>query len=161
MWFNINYNQLALLLLPTFLRKPVIVAYIQSLLVPIDKLYYKWSVFRVDNLYRIKHTGQVFSLRKSLNDRFDPVQRRIYITDGNFYDTTYIYTEAEGQDVWLYTEAEAGTLYLRTEPETADTGLDFIVWVPQQVYTSEIYGLKAHIDFYRAGGKRYNIFIHE
>jgi hypothetical protein len=161
MWFKIDWNILVLDNIPTMLRKPSLAVFAQILLKPIDSLYYKWYHWREDNIYKIEHTGQVCSLRGSLNDKFDPVERRIYITDGNRYETTYIYTEVEAQDVFANTESEDPTIWLRTESETADTGLDFIVWVPEQIFNTQIYGLKAHIEFYKAGGFRYNIFIDE
>ncbi len=161
MWFNINWNKLALQNLPTLLRKPYAAFFSQVLLKPIISLYNNWFQWRDENLYKLSHTGQVCKLRQSLNDRFDPALRRIYIGDAQFYDTTYIYTEAEAQDVYVNTEAEEPTIWLRTEAETADTGLDFIVFVPEQIFNTQIHGLRAHIDFYKAGGKRYNIFIDE
>lgn len=161
MWYKIDYNRLEVLYLPTLLRNPILVAYLQSLLVPLDSLYYDWSVFRNDNLYKLQYTGQVCYLRKVLNDRFDPELRRIRIGDGQLYETVYIYTEAEAQNVYIHTEAESDTLWLRTEAETTDTGLDFIVYVPAEIYNTQLYALKALVDFYKAGGKRYNIFIDE
>lgn len=157
MWYKVDYNKLAILLLPTFLRKPKLVAFIQALIAPIDSIYYQWSNWRVKNIYKLEHTGQICYLRGSLNDDFDPVERRIRVIDSQLYDTTYIFTEAEEQDVWLATEDEPDTLWLRTEVETADTGLDFLVYVPEALYDKEIYALTAHIDFYKAGGKRYKI----
>lgn len=159
MWYSVNYKKLVVLLLPSFLRKPKLIGYLQALTVPIDQLYYKWSNFRKDNLYKLEHTGQVCSLEKSLNDKFDPTERRIYLGEGNVYDTTYIYTEGEFQDVFLGTEGEEDTLWIYTESETADNGIDFIVFVPQSVYDTQIYGLKAHVNYYKAGGKRYEIRI--
>ena len=158
MWYKLDFDKLAILLLPTFLRKPRLAAYLQALITPINNLYYTWYNWRIDNIYKLERTGQICSLRGSLNDKFDPIERRIYIGDGQIYDTTYIFTEAEEQDVWLDTETEADTLWLRTEAETADTGFDFIVYVPEALFKTQIHALKAHIDFYRAGGKRYNIF---
>jgi hypothetical protein len=161
MWYNVDWDLLVIRLLPTFLRKSALVAYVQALISPLNDLYYKWHNWRIDNIYKLEHTGQVCSLRGSLNDKFDPIERRIRLGDGQFYETTYIYTEAEAQDVWMETEAEEKTIWLRTEAETADTGLDFIVYVPEQIYNTQIHALHAHIKFYKAGGKRYNIFIHE
>jgi hypothetical protein len=158
MWYKINWNILVLQNLPDTLRKPDLSAFAQLLLKPINSLYYKWYNWRIDNLYKIEHTGQVCSLRGSLNDKFDPIERRIYIGDGQFYDTTYIYTEAEAQKRNVYTEGEEPTIWLRTESETADTGLDFIVFAPKAIVASQIYALRAHVDFYKAGGKRYSIF---
>lgn len=159
MWYKIDYPKLVVLLLPTFLRLQVLVAYLRALIFPLDQLYYTWYLWRESNLYKVEHTGQVCSLRKSLNDSFDPSLRRIYIGEGNIFETLYIYTEAEAQQVYVHTDAEEPTLWLRTDDETADTGLDFIVWVPQEIYDTQIHGLKFHIDFYKSGGKRYSIFI--
>ncbi|MFE3868688.1 hypothetical protein ACFX5E_11465 [Flavobacterium sp. LS2P90] len=161
MWFKIDWNILALDQIPIALRKPSVSAVAQIVLKPLNDLYYKWYNWRIDNIYKLDHTSQICYLRGSLNDKFDPVERRIYIGNGLLFDTQYIFTEAEDIDVWLETESEDETLWLRTEPETADTGLDFIVYVPETIYNTQLDGLHAHIKFYKAGGKRYNIFIDE
>jgi hypothetical protein len=161
MWYKIDWNILALDNLPTMLRKPSVSVLAQILLKPLNSLYYKWYNWRIDNIYKLEHTDQICYLRGSLNDKFDPVERRIYIGNGLLFDTQYIFTEFEEQDVWLGTEAEEETVWLRTEAETADTGLDFIVYVPEIIYNTQLDGLRAHIEFYKAGGKRYNIFIDE
>lgn len=161
MWFKIDWNILALDNLPVTLRKPSTAALAQILLKPLGSLYYKWYNWRQGNIYKLEHTGQVCSLEGSLNDMFDSIERRIYITDGQFYDTFYVYTEAEEQSRFIYTESEPETTYLRTESETADTGLDFIVIVPESIYRTQLDALHAHVKFYKAGGRRYNIFIDE
>lgn len=161
MWSKIDYSRLVILLLPSFLRKPVMIRYLQALILPLDQLYYRWSNWREENIYKLEHTGQVCSLEGSLNDKFDPIQRRIYIADGQLYETYYVYTESEQQDRFIHTESEEPTVFLRTESETADTGLDFIVFVPEETYNTQIYALHAHVKFYKAGGFRYDIFINE
>ncbi|WP_281233515.1 hypothetical protein [Flavobacterium gelatinilyticum] len=161
MWFNIDWNILALDNLLTMIRKPLISAFAQILLKPVNSLYYKWYNWRQDNIYKLEHTGQVCSLEGSLNDKFDPLERRIYITDGQFFRPFYIYTEGENKPQYLYTEGENNPIYLRTESETADTGLDFIVYVPEALINTQIHELRAHVNFYKAGGKRYEIFNHE
>jgi len=154
MWHKTDYNKVAVHLLPLSMRKPVMASWVQLLVKPVASIDITWQQWRTNNLYRLEHTGQVCSLRKSLNDNFDQTEQRIYIGDGNVYNTLYIYTEAEAQNVYIN-----DTLFLRTESETADSGLDFIVWVPKALYETQIYALKAHIDFYRTGGKRYAIYI--
>jgi hypothetical protein len=161
MWFDISWNVFGVQNLPIKWRDSFSIAFVKVILRPINNLYYKWYNWREENIYKLEHTGQVCSLRGSLNDKFDPVKRRIYIGNGQEHETFYIYTQAEHKTVWLYTETENRTIWLRTEAETADTGLDFIVYVPEEIYNKEIYALKAHIEFYKAGGKRYNIFIDE
>jgi hypothetical protein len=159
MWYKIQYNKLVVLLLPTFLRKPIFVSFLRALILPLDQIYYSWYNWRIENIYKLQHTGQVCSLRGSLNDKFDQIQRRIYLGDGQQNPTAYIYTQAEAQNVFTNIESEPkqGTLYVYTEAETADNGLDFIVYVPFEILNVQIYALKAHIEFYKAGGKRYAI----
>lgn len=159
MWYEIDWYKYGGSMLPTKWRDSTTVAFVKVLLKPINQVYYSWYNWRIDNIYKLEHTGQICSLRGSLNDKFDPIDRRIYIGDGQTNPTTYIYTEAEDKEVYTNTEAEEreGTLFIYTEAETADTGLDFIVYVPFDILNREIYALKAHIEFYKAGGKRYAI----
>lgn len=151
MWYKIEYNKLVLLALPTFLRKPIMAGYVQALIVPIANLYDKWRVFRDDNLYKVHHTGQVCYLRKVLNDKLDPSLRRIYIGDGQRYKRKYLYTTGENKPVFLK------TMYLLEAADYADTGVDFIVWVPQSILDSSIYEIIALVDYYKLGGKKYKI----
>lgn len=151
MWYKIDFNKFGVLFLPPFLRKPKILAYARSLLTPMSNAYYRWSVFRDDNVYKIAHNGQVCFLRKALNDRFDPSQRRIYIDEGyNFY-RKYIYTKGEKKPYFL------GKMYLNQKEDFADTGVDFIVFVPKNILDTQLYELQALIHFYKLGGKRYKI----
>jgi hypothetical protein len=161
MWYKIDFNRLGILLLPTFLRKETMVAFVQIFLKSIDYTYDDWFNWRLKNIYKLEHSGQVCYLRKSLNENFDPIQKRIWIGEGQLHDTTYIYTEGEDKITRIYTESENKIFWLRTEAETADTGLDFIVWVPPEVYKDSFFGADAHIKFFKAGGKRYKIMIDE
>ncbi|MET3021530.1 hypothetical protein [Flavobacterium hydatis] len=154
MWYKVNFNVLAIQLLPTFLRKPAFMAFVQILMKPITAIYDDWIIARNENIFRLYHTGQVCHLRKSLNFKFDEDQNRIEIKKGNLYNTTYIYTEGEGFEKFANQEAEPETIWLRTEVETADTGLDFIVSVPEQIYKTRLESIEAHVKFYKAGGIR-------
>lgn len=151
MWYNIDYKKLAVLMLPNFLRKPVLVAFIQSLLTPIANLHDEWLQKRLTNLYKLQHTGQVCFLRKVLNDRFDPQLRRIIIGDGNQFKRKYIYTHAENKPRFL------GRLFLHLRTDYTDTGVDFIVFVPASIVANQPYEIEALINFYKEGVKRYKI----
>jgi hypothetical protein len=48
-------------------------------------------------------------------------------------------------------------MYLHQNEDYADTGVDFIVWVPIEIITAQYYELVALIEFYKLGGKRYKI----
>jgi hypothetical protein len=151
MWFDLNIKKLEVLLLPTFLRYPILIKYVWAMANPLDSLYYQWVQFRNENIYKLKHNGQVCYLRAALNDRFDPVKRRIIIVGSHRYKQQYIYTEAEGKNKYL------GTMYLRQDADFEDNGIDFIVLAPIELLDENNYEMKALIDFYKLASKRYRI----
>ena len=78
--YRIAFIRLAVLLLPTFLRKPALMAFLQAAYSQID--YAGFDKYRGQTNYRLAHNGQVCYLRKVLNDYFDVEQRRIEIGEG-------------------------------------------------------------------------------
>ncbi|WP_271783861.1 hypothetical protein [Aquimarina algiphila] len=151
MWYSLDVKKLGKLLLPTFLRKPLIKGYLDAMLHPLSKLYQRWLTLREDNLYTMAHNGQVCYMRKALNDTLDPSERRIYIDDGNKFVREYIYTPGENKTRYL------GKISLFQSLDYADTGADFIVFAPIETINNQIDQLKALIEFYKLGGKRYKI----
>lgn len=151
MWYDVDFKKLAILLLPTFLRKPVLVGYIQALFTPLSTLHYQWRLKREEDFYKLEHTGQRCYLRKALNDEFDPEQRRLYTANGNAFPRKYIYTRAEKKPVFL------GTTYLYQRSEFLNTGVDFIVFVPKEILETQLYEVQAVVDFYKIEPKRYQI----
>lgn len=151
MWFNIDYNRLGILMLPTFLRKPILVSYVQVLLTPIANLHYQWKQKRLADWYKLNHTGQVCYLRKVLNDTLDVSERRIYIGEGNSFPRKYIYTRAENKPTFL------GTMHIYQNSEYVSVGADFTVFVPIEIINTRIHELNALIVFYKLASKRYKI----
>ena len=151
MWYKIDYDKLAILLLPTFLRTPKLVAFVQCVLSEIDKIHYRWLQERDKQFYKLEHTGQVCKLRKVLNDRCDSVLRRITIGPGNSFAQEYIWTETDTEKQWL-----DDTLYVYTENEYVNTGVDFIINVPQSIYDEHEFVLIDLLKFYKLAGKRYD-----
>lgn len=160
MWYNVDFHKLALNFQVIALRKPKFMAWIYSFIKPITTFHYNWKIFRKENLYKIEHTWQVCYMRGALNDEFDQELRRIYIEDNELYQTTYVHTEPEEQELWLNVEAETEldeTIWIYTEAETEETGVDFIVFVPESIAATQTHELRATIDFYKLGGMKYII----
>lgn len=154
MWYKIDWDRLILLLLPTFLRKPVLFGFVKSLLAPVSKLHYKWSLtVRDENLEKLSYNGQRCYLRKVLNDKWDGDDdlRRIYIGDTQNTVQTYLYTSAENLQVYL------GTMFLENEFNYAGTSVDFLVYVPQSILDLKENEIIAAVNFYKLAGKQYNI----
>ncbi|SNB43564.1 conserved hypothetical protein [Flavobacterium psychrophilum] len=151
MWFNVDYDKLIISLLPNRLRKPILVAFVKSLLKPIDIMHYEWKKWRLENIYKIVHTGQRCYLRKALNDKLDPEFRRIYTGKGDAFPRKYIYTRAENKPVF------SGKMFIYQNSEYLGTGVDFNVYVPVEIINTRIDELINVIDFYKLESKRYKI----
>lgn len=147
--YDIDIKKLSVLLLPTFLRKAKMVAWLHGLVTPLVSLHYAFQQKRNADLYNLNHNGQVCYLRGVLNDAFDVEQRRIKITDGNTYRRQYIYTRGEKKPKYL------GKIYLHERGDYSDESVDFIVVAPREIYREN--EMKALIDFYRLASKRYKI----
>ncbi|MEO7977784.1 hypothetical protein [Flavobacterium sp.] len=133
------------------MRKKSFIAYLKELITPIQKLHYTWNKKRLDDWYKINHNGQVCKLRKVLNDKLDPSERRIYIGDGNSFARKYIYTRAEKRPVYL------GKMFIYEKSEYISTGVDFIVFAPNNIVNERIHELKALLEFYKLASTRYQI----
>ncbi|MEG0560009.1 MAG: hypothetical protein RR513_05790 [Muribaculaceae bacterium] len=77
----IDYKRLAVLVLPTFLRKPMLVRYVQVMISAVSTVHAQLTTYRDSIGYELSMTGQVCRLRALLNDSFDAVKRRITIVD--------------------------------------------------------------------------------
>ncbi len=151
MWYNVDFDRLVLLLLPTFLRKPVLFGYVRALITPIASLHYKWSRMRDDNLTKLSYNSQRCYLRKALNDKYDPELRRITIDGTLNQNQDYIYTSAENLDVYL------GVMYLEQDFNYSNSIVDFLVNVPGQLLSDKINEITATINFYKLAGKSYKL----
>ena len=147
---TLNIDKLVVLLLPTFLRKPKLVAWLRTLATPLHKLLYAFQQARTADLYNLAHNSQVCYLRKALNDEFDPQQRRIRIDDGKQNERLYIYPRSANRPLFL------GKVFLYQRGDYIDGGVDFIVVIPQGLQYDK-YKLEALVNFYKLAGKRWQI----
>lgn len=93
--FQIDYKHLILLLLPTFLRRSRIFAFLCALTFGVSEMHGRFLKNREANLLRIKRNGQVCYLRGLLSDELDAEKRRIIISDG-YVEGDWIFAMTEG-----------------------------------------------------------------
>lgn len=151
MWYKVDFDKLILLLLPTFLRKPVLFGYLKALISPIASLHYRWSKMREENLKKLSYNCQRCYFRGALNDKFDPFLRRITFDDTLSLQQDYIYTQAENLDVYL------GTMWLEQDFNYAGSTVDYLVMVPRDIMNAKLNEIVALIEFYNLAGKQYQI----
>ena len=151
MWYNIDFFKWAVLLLPTRNRKPKMIAFIKTLVTPVVNLHYEFLQRKALDEFIFNHNGQVCYLRAALNDLFDNDLRRIQIGNGNKFKRQYIYTRAEQKPVYL------GKVFLRDKTDYADTGIDFIVYVPSSILISRKIELEKWIEIFKEGTRKHKI----
>lgn len=154
---DINYNRLIRWLVPPRLRRPTTLAWLKALNKPILDAYKRFKAWEQESWFYLKfQTGQVAHLEYVLNEKFDPAQKRIYISGGSQASRLYIHTDAELQPEWLYTDAENSPLYIFTDQELV-TGWtnDFTINVPNGLVAEDA-TIKAFADRFKRDGKSYN-----
>lgn len=93
---QIDYRKLVILLLPTFLRQPVLMAWLRAMAYPLQQLHDRHQAARTQRLYELRHTSQVCFIKDALNNEFG-------ITDyANGFEIEDI--NAPGEWVWVYDE---------------------------------------------------------
>lgn len=157
--FNVAWNKVLRQYLSTWFA-PVRYAWLSSLISPFYTLSEAMFVtFRNEAIELARYSRQKIILQSILNKAFDTGNKTdIYIINSDrFVEPTYLHNEAEGYDPeYLYNEGDGPALYLYNEAEFAQA-YDFIVYVPEALYTTELSRLKGLIDLYKAAGPNYAI----
>lgn len=158
MSYSIDFTGLVRSLVPVRLRKAVELAWLQCLVHPVREVYERFAQNRGNNIYSLNHNSQVVYLQAALNDTFDSMARRIYITDAQIADPLFTYLIAENQPVWLGLGSEAGATtypcpqWLFTAAEAGASGYVFIIMIPAAVAYEPV-RLHALVDKYRLPSK--------
>jgi hypothetical protein len=163
-FFNINWQQLIQEQLPIRKRKAGFIAWLNCLIQPVLTLYNIFMAFRQSSLYKVSHNSQVVYLQKLLNDKFDPVLRRIKITNAVIVEPVWFYEAEEARPVWFYEPEDNLPVHFKEQTEFVGDGIDFNVIVPaqlqpqsQQQLNALLSLMKAEIDYYKLYSKNYNI----
>lgn len=153
--YDIDYSRLAVMLLPTFLRKPLMSIFTRVMVAPVASLHAKFATYMTDIDYRLKQTGQVCRLQGLLNDQFDYFGRRIRIFDmepstgGNLI---YLREDAKGIKVPC---RGYGAYVVPCRGYTGIQQPDFMIWLlPGDI---DIIRLTAIVNRYKLAGKRFII----
>lgn len=132
--FEINYKKLAVLLTPTFLRKPVFTALVRVLMQPLTTLHDIFRTKRDDHLFNLAHNGQVCRLKHALNslDNRLTYATGFEISDINAIgDFVFAYDEAMPDTWWLDDNAETPYTLVYDETSILVATEAFVVFVPQ------------------------------
>ncbi|KAB8153434.1 hypothetical protein EZY14_009380 [Kordia sp. TARA_039_SRF] len=134
------------------------------LFVPIEELYESLMLFRDDELYKARHNSQIISLRKVLNDYFDPTLRRIEVKNAVLTFPTYFYEEQDNQPVIFSEESDNAPVLFFEEEDFNGGEADFFVLIPPDIVPTSntaaegfFLQIKAKIDYFKLFSKTYQI----
>ena len=159
-YYDIVYSRLALLLLPTELRKQIIMAFATAMVRPLEILheeFISWS-----NALETETKSQVCYLRGLLNDEFDYFERRIQIrTSPIDFDYYLFWLEEKNKPVILWDEnSEDYKPYLLSKDGyIGSTNSDFDIVFPTGYTLSkeETIRLKSIVNQHKLVSKIYRI----
>lgn len=156
--FDINYNKLSTWLTPVVLRKPKTMAFINTLVSPVVFIYNLFIINRRSNLYKLMITPQVCYVEMALNEKYDPVRRRITIAQSKRKDPVFLYEKIENKPVSLFTkmETEQSKTILFQKGEASSFQYDFIIKVPKTI-SFNMDEMSAVVDGYILPDKVYKI----
>lgn len=154
--YSVNWNKLISWLTPSVLFKPKIFALLKSIVAPISLLQGEFIGYRYQVNYELSITGQVCRLEKLLNDRYDPVDRRIYISNGNPSPKKFAFKQNEFVPQPVYTEPENVGYFIFQEGEITQQTYHFNVNVPVGLAFDEN-EFKSVLNAFKMPAKKYTI----
>lgn len=159
--YDVEYKKLAVLLLPMCLRQRTLTALLSALVTPVQWLSERFAEYRRLKDIRLEHNGQVCRQRGLLNDQFDPVARRIRVTDNETQNVAVIILRRLLHPVSrIDGRAKAGykalRIYRRGWEATGSVG--FVIEIPRELRgTINEQELQAVVNTYKLAGTRYII----
>lgn len=155
MIYTFNIPTLVKRYLAPELRMPRILALGRVLLSWLRVIHLQFLAWRTDEvLAQYRFNGLIHSLEWMLNDRFDAIERRIYITVVDQVPTYYHLSQGDPPAVAYSTEGMMTGYYHLDQDAVTDPYLyEFLVHVPADVVfnTTVMFAL---LDLYRYAGRR-------
>lgn len=155
--YNINWARLVVWLLPDDWRKMKNVRYLLALIEPVRQSYADFLQFRKQQLYEAEINGQVVKLERVLNDTFDPVDRRIFITDGEYFTPPVFYEEYKNMPVVFNAEGDVDNpVFWSVENIDNRVAFNFYVHIPAAVWFDRL-RVRATVNKYKILGRTFEI----
>lgn len=151
MMFEIDFKRLIALLLPSWLRRPLIFGLLRAGAVGVERVYGEFKTARAGHVFRLTHNGQVCYLRGVLNYYFgDGFKIGSMKQEGEWL---YAVTESGEQIPVTVNEPGPGVPVVYSEQLLNMAQNDFIVFVPARAW-AKLAEIEAMVDKYKLITKR-------
>ena len=156
MWYNVDIYKLGAYLLPPFLRKKRMYAFLCVFLYPFYWLCKMFKDYRKTSLRKLNVNGQVAYIEKMLNNEFEFENREIYITDSDALkpNVADMYRDPS-VTMTIYPESSEEKLYLESGDESIKSE-DYIVNVPSFL-ADKLEVIKTIVEYNKPAGRTYKI----
>lgn len=156
--YTVDWNKWVRWLVPGVLRRPKMLAFIRSVIMPVNTIHTSFLYYRNNALYRLAITPQVCYLERALNDRYDVMERRIYIQDSTTLVPVPLYRQEESKQQVLYRKGNGEPITFYTKAETLQFTSDFIISIPVTV-NFNMSELTAFVNSYKLTSKTFKVKI--
>jgi hypothetical protein len=148
---NLNFKRLLLLLTPTFLRNGVFKSFLNAISEAFKECKNSIDKYFAELNYHIRVTPQTFSLEKMLNDKCDPILRRIYIAHPEPMPKFYFSQSGDPEMKYFSND----TYFMFKNTGYTD---DFYVYIPQEIDSEDMRNyIKALLNKYKLLTKSFKI----
>ena len=160
MWYNVDIYKLGAYLLPPFLRKKRMYAFLCVLLFPFYCLSKIFKDYRKASLQKLNVNGQVAYIEKMLNNEFELEHQEIYITDSESLrlNLSDLYSDAS-VTMTVYPDNSEDVLYLESGNESVKSE-DYIVNVPSFL-EDQIERIRTLLEYNKPAGRTYKINLYD
>lgn len=165
--FQIDWLKFVRENVPIALRQPLFLHWLNSVVGEIKQLHLTFLAHREDWLYKIRHTSQVIHIEKVLNDRFDDLERRIYINNVTFESYLYLWPDEENPYYLQEDGADPDSPLYLLEADAGVISPDATIYVPislkptgELALTNFENEMRCLVDYYKTYGVNYQILYY-
>ncbi len=116
--FNINFARFSKNLTPWFLRSPRFKQWIGVMTWGASLALDTLKSYRIQKDYELKFTGQRLYLERWLNDKFDPVNKAITVTNIVLTLNPFVFNKIEGREMYVFNKWKSATAYVTNDHVT-------------------------------------------
>jgi hypothetical protein len=154
--FNIDFDDIGKKIIPIRKRKTRFLDFLHVILNQIALINQQLIALRDKVDYKLSHNAQIIYLEHWLNDKYDSVQRRIYIADTANIEYTYFFNRIENRPVYLYNRSEMQTVFYLLNRTELISPIGYIVMVPTDIPFNSI-EMRNDILVYNMAGIQFTI----
>lgn len=155
--YDLKVKRMAMLLLPVGSRRPLLAAFVRSLVHGVASVHGDFMRWRETTGEDVVRTGQVCRLRSMLNDMFDDARRGIQIADPPDTGRDGLTVKLRSEGEWIRVPARPEAVVLEQRGFGGIRSVDFEIRIPGRLRGQmDMDRLAAVVDKYKLCSRRWS-----